>query len=127
MKTTSDIRRENAKVLASRFTSQAKFADFLDKTPAQINHIIGKNPIRKIGDGLAREIEQRCGMPSGWLDADHSTGAAASAIQSNAHSLAVAEVYESDEPLRHDEIEVPYFSDIELSAGNGCSNVLLRA
>lgn len=131
MKTTSEMRRDNTRALADKFSSRAKFADFLDKTPAQINHIIGKNPFRKIGDSLAREIEEKCGMPSGWLDRDNSEGSDTTpnghAPQSNAHSLGQADVYESDEPLGFDEIEVPYFADVELAAGNGYTNVLEHA
>lgn len=124
MKTIIEIRRENMRELASRFESRAKFAEFIDRSPSQVNQIIGKTPLKAVGHNMAKLLEEKFDLPVGWMDADHSDDAAAPAIQSNAHSFVAADVYESDEPLRHDEIEVPYFSDIELSAGNGCSNVL---
>tara|TARA_R110001606_G_scaffold8453_2_gene37185 strand:+ start:9881 stop:10582 length:702 start_codon:yes stop_codon:yes gene_type:complete len=37
--------------------------------------------------------------------------------------LGHVDVYESDEPLHSDEIEVPFFTEVELSAGNGFNNV----
>ena len=37
--------------------------------------------------------------------------------------LGHVDVYESDEPLHPGEIEVPFFSEVELSAGNGFNNV----
>lgn len=131
MKTISETRLKNARILASKFSSKAKFADFLDKTPAQIHHIIGKNPFRKIGDSLAREIEEKCGMQPGWLDKDNDDiGVEPGGVReptSNAYSMGQADVYEGNDPLGHDEIEVPYFVDVELAAGNGYTNMLEHA
>lgn len=39
-------------------------------------------------------------------------------------SLGHVDVYESNDPLHPGEVEVPFFSEIELSAGNGYTNVL---
>ena len=38
-------------------------------------------------------------------------------------NLGHVDVYESGEPLHPDEVEVPFFTEVELSAGNGFNNV----
>jgi phage repressor protein C with HTH and peptisase S24 domain len=126
MKTIKDIRRTNMKALSSQFPSRAKFSEFVNKAPAQINNVIGKNPIREIGHDLARHIEEAFNKPEGWMDTDHDATEVRKINASYTHSpsLGHVDVYESDEPLHSDEIEVPFFTEVELSAGNGFNSVL---
>ena len=44
----------------------------MGKSPSFISDLVGKNPEKNIGHGLAREIEQKLGLPENWLDQDHS-------------------------------------------------------
>lgn len=71
-------------------------------------------------------ISKVTGVRSEWL-AFGEGEVTFSGIQEKSHSysadLGHVDVYESDEPLHHDEIEVPFFTEVELSAGNGFNNV----
>lgn len=65
------IRRDNARRLASRFDTQREFAEFIDRSPGQVNHVIGKNPSKNIGKQMARHIEKRFDLPAYWMDTEH--------------------------------------------------------
>lgn len=69
MKTVSEIRRENARALAK--DGPAEFARKIDSTTQQVNQTIGPNPTRNIGNTIARRIEVAHGLPTGWLDVEH--------------------------------------------------------
>lgn len=68
MKTSKEMRLENARALAD---SPAEFAKCLGMSNQQANALIGPNPVRGIGDEKAREIEEAFGREIGWLDHDH--------------------------------------------------------
>lgn len=69
MRTVKDIRRDNARSLAT--DGPAEFARTIESTTQQVNQTIGPNPTRNIGDLLARRIEAAYAKPVGWLDVDH--------------------------------------------------------
>lgn len=69
MKTVKEIRRENARALAT--DGPAEFARKIESTTQQVNQTIGPNPTRNIGDVLARRIETGFGLATGWLDVEH--------------------------------------------------------
>ena len=69
MKTVKEIRRENARSLAT--DGPAEFARAIESTTQQVNQFMGPNPTRNIGDTIARRIEERFGKPVGWLDVEH--------------------------------------------------------
>jgi SOS-response transcriptional repressor LexA len=54
--------------LIEQHGSQAALAAKLNMTTQQMNHVGGKNPLRNIGDNLARRIEAGCGLPLGIMD-----------------------------------------------------------
>ncbi len=72
MNTISEIRLENARQLASHYQNLAEFSRVIDREPTQVSRFMGANPTKKIGDRIARHIEQSCRKPKGWLDTDHS-------------------------------------------------------
>lgn len=109
--------------LRDQFPSRAKFAEYLERSPSQMNQVIGANPTREIGHGLARHVEVKFGKPDGWMDIDHTSQTIREPSSHYSVDLGHVDVYESDEPLHPDEIEVPFFTEVELSAGNGFSNV----
>ena len=65
------IRRENARALAKSVGGIHHFALKLNKAQSQVSHIIGKSPIKNIGDKMATEIELAFDKPPGWLDQEH--------------------------------------------------------
>lgn len=69
---TREIRRNNLRELAEKYGGQKALADAADLAPNQLNHIIGPNPIRNVGEQLARKIELQLGLNKGYLDSIHS-------------------------------------------------------
>lgn len=66
-----DIRRDNLRRLAREIGGVNKLADKLDRSQAQISHLIGSKPSKNIGDKLAGHIEQTFNKPLGWLDKEY--------------------------------------------------------
>lgn len=69
--TNTEVRRENARLLAAKVGGEAKFAKLLDMDASQVSHIIGKTPLKGIGNIIARRIEDKFALPRGWLDSPH--------------------------------------------------------
>ncbi len=96
--------------------SQIKFANAIKRSPAQVNQWVTNR--RVVGDALALHIERALNLPSGWLDKDEDNQIKNN--QSNAFYIgAPKEAYDDSCPLGNDEVEVPFYTDISLSAGNG--------
>lgn len=72
VKDINEIRRDNARQLATQESSLAAFADRIDRSATQVSRFMGKNPTKGIGDKIARHIETTYGKERGWLDQDHS-------------------------------------------------------
>jgi phage repressor protein C with HTH and peptisase S24 domain len=49
---------------------QSAFADAIERSPSYVARIFSDNPAhsRNIGESLARQIEEKCHLPKGWLD-----------------------------------------------------------
>lgn len=73
---TKEIRRNNLRTLLEGYTSQgltrAEFAEKLGVTASQLSQVASSNPVRNIGDALARRIEVSFGLTKGWMDIIHS-------------------------------------------------------
>lgn len=69
--TVSDVRRENARLLAKEVGGLAAFARRIGRADPYVSQVIGANPQRGIGHAMARHIEAAFGKPQGWLDAQH--------------------------------------------------------
>ena len=67
----TEIRRENARMLAAQYGGLTKLGEKLGRSDSQISQIIGERPIRGIGGRLARTIEKKLGLPDGWMDVQH--------------------------------------------------------
>lgn len=63
-----DVRRKNLRALARSVGGATKLAEKLNKAQSQVFHLIGSNPIKRIGDKFAAAVEQSFGKPTGWLD-----------------------------------------------------------
>lgn len=67
-----EIRLANARTLAEEAGNALRFGEKLEMSKSQVSQIIGRSPVRQIGDELAERIEQTFGRPADWLDQDHS-------------------------------------------------------
>ena len=105
-----EIRLNNARHLAEDAGGISRFAVLIQKSQSQVSQIIGKNPSKRIGRGIAREIEAACEKPHGWLDHLHEVGEHAEGYQ----NTSLAE-FRGDVPLiswvqagAWEEVEDPY-------------------
>lgn len=65
----TDTRLKNLRrIMAERSLRPTDLANTLGKAPAQVSSFAGKNPTKRIGDQIAREIELSLGLPIGHLD-----------------------------------------------------------
>jgi len=85
----AQVRLDNALLLFDEFVQQAartpdaatlrglegRFAERLQIQPSYWSQIKGRS--RQIGERLARQFEQLCGKPFGWMDVPHGVGAGA--------------------------------------------------
>ena len=74
---------------------ERRFAERLQIQPSYWSQI--KSRSRLIGERLARQFEQCCQKPVGWMDAEHGAGGKAAAV--------AAPVAPSDDPLPRDDDE----------------------
>lgn len=68
----NEIRLENARSLAKKLDPEypiKALATKLDKATSLISNYIGKNPTKRIGNQVARDIELAFDLPRGWMDA----------------------------------------------------------
>jgi hypothetical protein len=78
MRTIDDIRHARLMELLDEAGSVQRLADKLEKSHSQVSQwkrraVYGPNGERRsISTAMAREIEQKCGKPSGWMDTDPS-------------------------------------------------------
>ena len=69
--TREQIRRDNARKLASKGGGKAAFARLVQMEASQVSQLIGPNPVKNIGNSIARRIERAHDLPEGWLDSSH--------------------------------------------------------
>lgn len=112
------IRLANMRALADEAGGRSALAKKLDIAYAQVNHYIGKNPIRGIGDVMARKAEEAFGKPFGWMDHIHEEGTTA-AHHPTPPVLIGLEPWADGDPLSADEVDLPYFEDVAFAAGDG--------
>lgn len=62
------IRYQNTRLLVEQVGGVSSFADKIGKGQSQTSQFAGTNPIKGIGNKIAREIEDAFGKPHGWLD-----------------------------------------------------------
>jgi len=65
------IRYINTRFLVDQVGGVSNFADKINKGQSQTSQFAGTNPIKGIGNKVAREIEDAFGKPHGWLDIPH--------------------------------------------------------
>ena len=65
-----ETRYTNVRALLDNFRTLKEFAAAVGKPPGQCSSFAGRNPSKRIGDTLAREIERACGLQEYELDFD---------------------------------------------------------
>lgn len=110
------IRLENLKSLIAEHSSAANLSKVTGVNEAYISQIINGAPLpsgnpRGVGDRMARTLENSCNKPYGWMDVRHKKS------EPNATIVGTIEEWDDSTPLHEDDVEVPFFKDVELAAG----------
>jgi len=114
----NEVRLHNMMLLVKEAGSQAKFAESVGVNPGEISHIKNPNHDRNIGSSLARKFERVYKKPFGWMDSTLKSDFVQTPMQSAVRVNRI-EAWDSNTPLHDDEVEVPFFMDVELAAGAG--------
>jgi hypothetical protein len=75
----AEIRRRRFSELVSRSGKKVVFAERYGLNAAYVSQLITGH--RNMGEGFARSLELKAGLPVGWLDQDDPPGSGAEAIQ----------------------------------------------
>lgn len=115
------------KIIRERFGgNQAEFARAVKKSPSQIWQYL--NGHREMGEKFARSVEQALRLPAGYLDTTPDGQSAAttpdSASSGELQWGGPMEAWDNNTPLGDDEVELPLFREVELSAGSGRTQVV---
>lgn len=70
--TLNEIRRKNLQLLARQYEYVTQFSKQAGVGNSQIDQMLkNREPVRNLGEKLARRIEANMGLPPGWLDTPH--------------------------------------------------------
>ena len=117
-----DIRLTNMLLLLNEEcdNDQTLFSEKVGISAPQISHIKNIKSDRNIGSKLARRIEEAFNRPEFWLDKERSTTEKMAETDDSIHGLLGSVItWDRSTPLNINEVEVPYYMDIELAAGCG--------
>lgn len=67
----TEIRYRNARYLAESVGGINAVADKLGKSQPQVSHLLADNPVKNIGNKIARQFEVAFNKPKDWLDHSH--------------------------------------------------------
>lgn len=129
---TQNIRRTNlSSLVRTRFSgNQSALAAAVDRQASYISRCLaepGKNS-KPIGEKFARHVEQALGLLPGALDSPPGidTPERQDMLKgSSSVHLDPIEIWDDETPLGPEEVELPFFKEVELSAGKG-SEVMLE-
>ncbi|GAA0327949.1 S24 family peptidase [Morganella psychrotolerans] len=71
MKTIDQIRADNTRTLRDAIGGNTAFSARINREPTQVSRLIGINPTKRIGNTIARHIEECFDLVTGWLDQEH--------------------------------------------------------
>ncbi|HEI8866369.1 helix-turn-helix transcriptional regulator [Serratia sp. AKBS12] len=127
-----EIRRNNLRDLMARYArngiNQHEFSRLVESSAPTLSQITGDKSCRNLGDNLARRIEARLSLPTGWLDVFHEKLLAKPfdnvAAESDFQPARLKPVvWEETEQDREEFVEIPLL-DIDFSAGDGCYDIV---
>lgn len=100
----------------------AELARVIDRDPSYVSRMLypeGKKAKKRISEQMVEVIETKFQLPQGYLDSPLTPSLENSNNESNAQILGTIDAWDRKTPLSDDEVEVPFFADIRLSAGSG--------
>lgn len=124
-----DIRRKNLRHLLDALGLKSyQFAEKVGTSASTISQYSADSKTRNMGDELARRIEQAFGLPHGYMDKEHAVEKPYAIddstyshknIENNHGQIYRFDLWDSSTPINNEEVEVPLYMEVELSAGIG--------
>jgi len=125
------IRRNNLERLL-KGRSKAVCAELWGTSPSYVSQMLSENATRNVGDAMARRVEAAELLPHGWLDQVHEE--IEDAALNNVYTLPIpreselqvlggVSVWDIDSQLEDEEVEIPLYKEVELSAGSGLNSI----
>lgn len=114
-----DIRRRNLQRLLTRDFQGKKsaLATAVDRQPSYISRCLSEDRhMKNIGEEFARHVERELALPEGWLDQEDYP----SMTQPTPMTITEGE----SRPPDSDEVELPYFREVEMAGGDGRTQVI---
>ncbi len=71
METSTEIRTQNIRELVKHNGGVTKFSELVGRDQSQISQWVSLKSPKKIGEKIARSIEEKLGLSQGYLDHDH--------------------------------------------------------
>ncbi|MCP1446422.1 phage repressor protein C with HTH and peptisase S24 domain [Pseudomonas sp. GGS8] len=113
------IRKRNLEALAGN-RKRKECAEKWGTSSSVLSQILSKNPVRNLGDELARRIEAAEDLPKGYLDNVRDTSIVATEELGTQYSgLKDLNLWDGSTPVEDDEVCVPFLREVELAAGSG--------
>lgn len=103
---------------------QIDFSKATGLKTTEISQIKNPKHKRNLGTQTAEKIENALGLPLGWMSQVHDFSKSVDSDIYQSLNMGIVDVWDSQSPLGNQEVEVPYYMDIELSAGNGFESTL---
>lgn len=87
---------------------------------SEISQMKNPNNKRNMGDEVAALIEKKLGLPAEWMSQEHNFDRISEAnVSYMMPKLGIVDMWDIKTPLSAQEVEVPYYMEVELAAGNG--------
>lgn len=112
--TREELRRENARKLASGKGGKADFARLVSMEPSQVSQLIGPSPTKNIGNSIARRIERAYQLPEGWLDESHPESPMRSEDEESGAADVSATANKKEAPAAQDDLLLTIVEMIEI-------------
>ena len=120
-----EVRRAVFSQMADNYPNQLELAERLKLSAGYISHL--KTGYRPITEKSARKFERLLNLPSGYFDkksqVEEPKGDYKS-VESNAEFIGSPDLWDSDTPIGANEVALPFYREVEFSAGNGRSHVV---
>lgn len=128
-----EIRRQNLRhLLEATELKSYQFAEKVGTSASTISQYSADSKTRNMGDELARRIEQAFDLPYGYMDKVHASLPTTEpssytqkntpethAVNESSITLHKFDLWDSSTPINDEEVEVPLYMEVELSAGSG--------
>ncbi|WP_434927185.1 XRE family transcriptional regulator [Shewanella sp. HL-SH2] len=113
------------KTLAQNLQEKLKASGLTQKELAERSHI-SQVMVHKLISGKAKESSKLVAIANvlGTTAEELSTGKIRSRVEANAEWAGPMETWDSNTPLSDDEVEIPFYMEVELAAGHGIAEAI---